>query len=186
MKYLWMIPATFYLGIGCFGGEEAAPTEAAPTEVVKQEAKEPPPEARAPEGHVPTEQAPFDKANAQFKTADTVQIEWSGSWYDGTVVEVQDAGYLISYNGYSDDWNEVVREDRIRAATAAPAAEEVAEEEVAAVEEVPEGATEDAVAEAPVEDEENAEESTEETVYISENFRSRTRAEIRKDRFKTT
>ena len=186
MKYLWMLPLAFTFGIGCFGGDkdesktEGKPEATQPAEPVT--AKEPPPEARKPEGFTPPTPKQFDKANAKYKAGDKVQIEWSDSWYPGKVEEVQDKGYLVSYDGYSADWNEVVGDDRVRPADATPAPEEVVTEaEEAAVEEVTEATPEapaEATPEAPAENGDQA--VTEETLAISVNIRVRDRTELKK------
>ena len=185
MKYLWMLPLAFTFGMGCFGGDKEETKSDAKPEVTQNQgektAKQPPPEARKPEGFKPPAQKAFDKANAKFKAGDTVQIEWSDSWYPGKIEAVQDKGYLISYDGYSADWNEVVGEDRVRPGDAAPAPSEVVTDaEEAAVEEVAEGAPE-APAEAPTENTENAEQPTEETVAITANIRVRDRTELKEN-----
>ena len=181
MKYLWMLPLAFTLGIGCFGGDKEQPKTEEKPEVTQNQgektAKQPPPEARKPEGFKPPVQKAFDKANAKFKTGDSIQIEWSNSWYPGKVEAVQDKGYLISYDGYSADWNEVVGEERVRPSDAVPAPSEVVTEaEEAAVEEVTD-ANAEAPAEAPTE---NVEQPTEETTSVAANIRVRDRTELKK------
>ncbi|HZX32271.1 MAG TPA: caspase family protein [Rhodocyclaceae bacterium] len=47
---------------------------------------------------------------------DAVDVEWHGSWYPGSVLEVKSQGrYRIHYDGYDSSWDEVVGPDRIRA-----------------------------------------------------------------------
>ncbi|MGE5492677.1 MAG: caspase family protein [Actinomycetota bacterium] len=51
-----------------------------------------------------------------FVRGDAVDIEWHGSWYPGSVLEVKQQGrYRIHYDGYDSSWDEVVGPDRIRA-----------------------------------------------------------------------
>lgn len=62
------------------------------------------------------------------KVNEKIQIEYNGSWYDGKILKVNDAEkkYFITYDGWSDSWNEWVGPERIRGyaqaeAEAAPA-----------------------------------------------------------------
>jgi hypothetical protein len=49
----------------------------------------------------------------------TIFIRWNGRWYPGRIVrEVTATSWEISYDGYGDDWNEVVGADRLRLAVA--------------------------------------------------------------------
>jgi hypothetical protein len=49
----------------------------------------------------------------------TIFIRWNGRWYPGQIVrEVTSTSWEISYDGYGDDWNEVVGADRLRLAVA--------------------------------------------------------------------
>lgn len=52
------------------------------------------------------------------KVNDKIQIEHNGSWYDGTVLKVnaEEGKYFVSYDGWSDSWNEWVGADRIKSA----------------------------------------------------------------------
>lgn len=53
--------------------------------------------------------------NAQ-KVNDKIQIEHNGTWYDGTVLKVnaEKGEYFVSYDGWSESWNEWVGKERIR------------------------------------------------------------------------
>ena len=43
-----------------------------------------------------------------------VLVEWSGAYYPAVIVAQRDAEHvLISYNGYGEEWDEVVSLDRI-------------------------------------------------------------------------
>lgn len=48
-----------------------------------------------------------------------VQIEHNGSWYDGKILKVNAAEgtYFVSYDGWSESWNEWVGTDRLKFAT---------------------------------------------------------------------
>ncbi|MBK8339561.1 MAG: hypothetical protein IPK99_05940 [Flavobacteriales bacterium] len=54
-------------------------------------------------------------ANAQ-KAGDKVQIESTGSWYPGKVLEVKDGQFFVAYDGWSETFNEWVGPDRIKTA----------------------------------------------------------------------
>lgn len=45
---------------------------------------------------------------------ETVFIAYDGAWYEGSVLEVRDGGYLIHYDGWDSSWDEVVDETRLR------------------------------------------------------------------------
>ncbi|MGV3658494.1 MAG: Tudor-knot domain-containing protein [Chitinophagaceae bacterium] len=59
-----------------------------------------------------------------YKKGTKVEILWSGSWYKGSVIEVKDSKYKITYEGWSSSWDEWVGRDRLRlpGTKAAPAA----------------------------------------------------------------
>jgi len=60
-------------------------------------------------------------ASAQ-KAGEKIQIESSGAWYDGKIMKVEGDKYFVSYDGWSDSWDEWVGIERIRGfKTAAPA-----------------------------------------------------------------
>ena len=50
----------------------------------------------------------------QAQRAQKVQIAWSGTWYQGTVLKQSGQNYLVSYDGYSSQWNEWVGPERLR------------------------------------------------------------------------
>ena len=47
---------------------------------------------------------------------DKVQIEHNGSWYEGKILKVNAAEgqYYVSYDGWSESWNEWVGTDRLK------------------------------------------------------------------------
>lgn len=55
----------------------------------------------------------FAAAQAQ-KVGDKIQIEHSGSWYDGKILKVEGDKYYVTYDGWSDSWDEWVGIDRIK------------------------------------------------------------------------
>lgn len=52
---------------------------------------------------------------------DLVDVEWRGSWWPATLLERRGARWSVHYDGYGDEWNEVVAIDRIRDRRPAPA-----------------------------------------------------------------
>lgn len=55
-------------------------------------------------------------ARGTFAVGDNVDVEWKGSWYPASVMEVKPQGnYKIHYDGYGGNWDEVVGPGRIRA-----------------------------------------------------------------------
>lgn len=53
-------------------------------------------------------------APSVFVVGDRVRVRWRGSVYVASVVEVPKAGQLlIHYEGYGNEWDEVVSEDRV-------------------------------------------------------------------------
>jgi hypothetical protein len=43
-----------------------------------------------------------------------VEVEWQGSWWPATVLEVHAERYLVHYDGYGSEWDELVGEERVR------------------------------------------------------------------------
>lgn len=55
-------------------------------------------------------------ARSSFVAGDEVEVEWKGSWYAASVMEVKTPGrYKIHYDGYDNSWDETVGPSRIRA-----------------------------------------------------------------------
>lgn len=51
--------------------------------------------------------------NAQ-NAGESVEINHNGSWYKGKIIKVEDNKYYVSYDGWSDSWNEWVEKDQLR------------------------------------------------------------------------
>ena len=53
--------------------------------------------------------------NAQ-RANEKIQIEHNGSWHEGTILKVNAAEgqYFVTYEGWSDSWNEWVGKERIK------------------------------------------------------------------------
>lgn len=49
-----------------------------------------------------------------YSANQSVLISWKGEWYSGKILEVQEEGYLITYNDFESSWNEVVGTDRLK------------------------------------------------------------------------
>lgn len=43
-----------------------------------------------------------------------VDVEWHGSWWPATLMERRGQHWLVHYEGWGDDWDELVTEGRIR------------------------------------------------------------------------
>jgi hypothetical protein len=54
-----------------------------------------------------------------------VEVEWQGSWWPAILMERRGVQHwLVHYEGYGDEWDEVVAETRIRERRAEPKVEE--------------------------------------------------------------
>src|SRR5262245_28851555 len=49
------------------------------------------------------------------------QIQWGGTWWEGSVLASNNGQYLIHYDGWSSSWDEWVGPDRVRFTLPAPA-----------------------------------------------------------------
>lgn len=52
---------------------------------------------------------------AEFKAGDKIEINYSGKWYPGEVVEAKDGKFKVHYAGYSAAWDEWAAAERVRA-----------------------------------------------------------------------
>ena len=64
------------------------------------------------EGVTTTSEAVED--GASWKPREEVEVEWHGSWWPAVVLEQRGNRWLVHYEGYGSDWDEVVGPDRIR------------------------------------------------------------------------
>jgi hypothetical protein len=55
-----------------------------------------------------------DKNDDGRAAGDLVEVEWRGSWWPAVLLERRRAGWMVHYDGYSNDWDEVVTLARIR------------------------------------------------------------------------
>ena len=64
-----------------------------------------------------------------YKKGDKVEIESSGTWYPGNILELKDGQYKIHYDGWESSWDEWVPASRLKAIAPqtkpAPATEEI-------------------------------------------------------------
>ncbi len=58
--------------------------------------------------------APLETEPARRGVGDEIEVEWQGAWYAAVIRESRGALWLIHYEGYGDEWDEVVGDDRIR------------------------------------------------------------------------
>jgi hypothetical protein len=56
----------------------------------------------------------LDNFNSKYSAGSKVEILWSGSWYKGEVLEVNDNKYKIHYDGYGSAFDEWVTSERLR------------------------------------------------------------------------
>ncbi|RAH16309.1 MAG: hypothetical protein CMB56_000825 [Methanobacteriota archaeon] len=52
--------------------------------------------------------------NNNFQVEQDVKVEWRGSWWDATIIEINDERYLIHYIGFDTSWDEWVTSERIQ------------------------------------------------------------------------
>ena len=64
-------------------------------------------------GGFTTSSEPADEGGS-WKAREEVEVEWHGSWWPAVVLEQRGARWLVHYEGYGNDWDEVVGPDRIR------------------------------------------------------------------------
>jgi hypothetical protein len=57
----------------------------------------------------------LDNSSSKYAVGSKVEILWSGSWYKGEVLEVNNGKYKIHYDGYGSNWDEWVTTERLRA-----------------------------------------------------------------------
>jgi hypothetical protein len=51
---------------------------------------------------------------AAYRAGEKVQVEWKGTWYAATILQVKDGQYRIHYEGWASSWDEWVAPGRIR------------------------------------------------------------------------
>src|SRR5690606_20382044 len=81
-------------------------------------------EAKQSEPQLPIgEQKPADESSSSnskdsttelHKPGDKIEIEWSGQWYKGSVLEVNDGKFKVRYTDWGSLYDEWVSPDRVR------------------------------------------------------------------------
>jgi hypothetical protein len=56
-------------------------------------------------------------ATGAWKAGDKVDVNWNGSWWQGSVLSVDSGKYKVHYTGWSASWDETVDASRLRAPT---------------------------------------------------------------------
>jgi hypothetical protein len=64
-------------------------------------------------GGIPASPSPADEGGS-WKPREEVEVEWHGSWWPAVVLDQRGSRWLVHYEGYGSDWDEVVGPDRIR------------------------------------------------------------------------
>ena len=54
------------------------------------------------------------ESGGSWRAKDEVEVEWHGSWWPAVVMEKRGNRWLVHYENYGTDWDEVVAADRIR------------------------------------------------------------------------
>jgi hypothetical protein len=70
------------------------------------------------EGQQQLASAEYTNAIGSWRAKDEVDVEWRGSWFPAVVLERRGARWLVHYDGYADEWDELVPGERIRRRTA--------------------------------------------------------------------
>ncbi len=55
-----------------------------------------------------------------WKAKEEVEVEWLGIWWPAVVLEKRGGRWLVHYEGYAAEWDEVVSGDRLRERRAEP------------------------------------------------------------------
>ena len=56
----------------------------------------------------------LDNSSSKYSVGSKVEILWSGSWYKGEILEVNNGKYKIHYDGYGSNWDEWVTSERLK------------------------------------------------------------------------
>jgi hypothetical protein len=62
----------------------------------------------------PLEETDPDSEDDGRTAGDLVDVEWRGSWWPAVLLERRHAGWHVHYEGYSNEWDEVVALARVR------------------------------------------------------------------------
>ena len=72
------------------------------------------------EGRGLTTSAGEATSGGSWTTKEEVEVEWHGSWWPAIVLEKRSERWLVHYDGYGTEWDEVVGAERIRERRAKP------------------------------------------------------------------
>ena len=52
--------------------------------------------------------------NALYGVGEQIKVEWKGSWWDATILEINAENHLIHYEGFDSSWDEWVTTERLK------------------------------------------------------------------------
>jgi hypothetical protein len=55
-----------------------------------------------------------ERIKLTYNKGDKIEVDWNGSWYEATILEIKDQKYKIAYVGYDSNWDEWVDLKRMR------------------------------------------------------------------------
>ena len=64
-------------------------------------------------GGIATSPEPANEAGS-WRAREEVEVEWHGSWWPAVILEQRGGRWLVHYEGYGSDWDELVGPERIR------------------------------------------------------------------------
>ncbi|HVH42070.1 MAG TPA: hypothetical protein VM925_06990 [Labilithrix sp.] len=88
--------------LGCV---RAVPPISAPTLIVVE---------RVGGSALPTASDTPVSADPSWQTKDEVEVEWHGAWFPAVIIEKRGSRWLVHYEGYASDWDELVGPERVR------------------------------------------------------------------------
>jgi hypothetical protein len=65
-------------------------------------------------GSLSTSEESSERDAGSWKAKDEVEVEWRGAWWPAVIMEKRGPRWLVHYEGYGTDWDEVVSQERIR------------------------------------------------------------------------
>jgi hypothetical protein len=61
--------------------------------------------------------------SVSWEAKEEVEVEWHGSWWPAVVLEKRGHRFLVRYDGYGAEWDEMVESERVRERHILPALE---------------------------------------------------------------
>ena len=57
-----------------------------------------------------------DASETAYSVGEAVKIQWKGSWYDGSIIAVNNKKklYKVHFDGYNNSWDECVKDKRLQ------------------------------------------------------------------------